>query len=589
MDLSEPSDGSRVPSRTAGPGGRDPNAKLLVWRLLLAAFLSLSTLFVHYFGSKEVSPAGLLGSLGLLYTTITVCWAAYLAGAPSRVLISVQLAADTLCIGLMVHFSGGPFSAFPLVFLVPIMLGAYYRDARWSMAIAGTAAILVGGGHFGLALGWLLTGTETTVDYLQGWPVFVTALHMAVFLVTGMISGGLARRLAQRRQEQTRSRIMAEKARCEVRNILDNIQSGLITVNRKGVITRANPSACRILQMAPGKLLKQDIRSVMADGMQELSDIILPVAAGGEAVSRGEIHIRRQGVRMPLGLNVNHVTAPDGRVIGAISIFTDLTREKEMSARIRESDRLAAIGELAASIAHEIRNPLASIRGSVEILAGELDLAGYQDQLLALVLKESARVNTIINDFLAYSRMPAATKSCFGAEEFRDQISLQIRQHVAAKGGRVDVYCNVNPRDLTIVADPGQLTQMTLNLAINACQAMSYKGELRIGLNQVADGETYELVVTDNGPGIEPEIRDHLFSPFKTTKEGGTGLGLSIVARIASAHGGSVKAEDHPDRGAIFRVRWPVDKQFLDSHVPASDGNDRAKQLETGPEPLLLG
>ena len=165
--------------------------------------------------------------------------------------------------------------------------------------------------------------------------------------------------------------------------------------------------------------------------------IILPVATGGDTVSRGEINVNRRGVRMPLGLNVNHVTAPNGKIIGAITIFTDLTREKEMNARIRESDRLAAIGELAASIAHEIRNPLASIRGSVEILAGELELEGYQDQLLGLVLKESARVNTIINDFLAYSRMPAARKSCFGAEEFRDQISLQINQHVAAKDGRV--------------------------------------------------------------------------------------------------------------------------------------------------------
>jgi two-component system sensor histidine kinase PilS (NtrC family) len=532
-----------------------------------------------------VATAGLLGSLGLLYTTITVCWAAYLAGAPRRLLISIQLAADTLCIGLLVHFSGGPYSAFPLVFLVPIMLGAYYRDARWSMAIAGTAAILVGGGHFGLALGWILTGTETTLDYLQGWPVFVTALHMAVFLVTGMISGGLARRLAERRQEQTRSRIMAQKARWEVRNILDNIQSGLITVNRKGVITRVNPSACRILQLAPADLLNQDIRGVFATDMQELTDTILPVATGGEPVSRGEVHIQRQGARMPLGLNVNHVTSPAGRIIGAITIFTDLTREKEMSARIRESDRLAAIGELAASIAHEIRNPLASIRGSVEILAGELDLAGYQNQLLELVLKESARVNTIINDFLAYSRMPAATKACFGAEEFRDQISLQIRQHIAAKGGQVAVYCQVNPPDLTIVADPGQLTQMTLNLAINACQAMSYQGELRIGLNLVAGGETYELAVTDNGPGIEAEIREHLFSPFKTTKEGGTGLGLSIVARIASAHGGSVKVEDHPDRGAIFRVRWPVDQTYLDAHaapVPA-DSPSTDQDPVTGP------
>lgn len=552
---------------SAGPGGRDPNAKLLFWRLFMAAFLTVSALFAQYFGAQDNSVPGMIGSLGLHYTTIAVCWAAYMARAPRSLLLSAQLAADTLCIGLMVHFSGGPYSVFPLAFLVPIMLGAYYLDARWSISIAGTAAILVGGGHFGLALGWLMTGTASTLNYLQGWPVFVTALHMSIFLVVGMISGGLAKRLADRRRDQVRTHLMAQKARCEVRNILDNIRSGLITINTKGIITRVNPSACQILQLTPEQLLKHDIRTAMGDDMHELADIILPVAEGGESVNRGEINIERRGVPMPLGLNVNHVTAPGGRTIGAISIFTDLTREKEMSARIRESDRLAAIGELAASIAHEIRNPLASIRGSVEILAGELELEGYQDQLLGLVLKESARVNTIINDFLAYSRMPGAVKSCFSSDEFRDQISLQIKQHVAAKDGAVRVSCDVYPRDLKIVADPGQLIQMTLNLAINACQAMAYKGDLRIGLNLVGDGGTYELVVTDSGPGIEPEIREHLFSPFKTTKEGGTGLGLSIVARIASAHGGIVRAEDNPAGGAIFRVRWPLDAAVLTEEV----------------------
>jgi signal transduction histidine kinase len=205
------------------------------------------------------------------------------------------------------------------------------------------------------------------------------------------------------------------------------------------------------------------------------------------------------------------------------------------------------------------------------------------------VLKESARVNTIINDFLAYSRMPAATKSCFSAWEFRDQITLQIRQHVAAKEGRVGVSCDVGRRDMEIVADSGQLTQMTLNLAINSCQAMNYAGELHIGLNLVGDRDTYELVVTDNGPGIDPEIRDHLFSPFKTTKEGGTGLGLSIVARIAAAHGGSVRAEDNPGGGSIFRVRWPLDRRVLAVVGPSAPGNHESESPVKREESVPVG
>ncbi len=557
--MSEINRGSQASSENGRPGRRNPNLTLLKWRLQFVAALVVFSVVAWFLDPAAVVLSGLVGSLGLLVTTVAVSWAATQAGAPLRTLLAAQLIADTLCIGLIVHFSGGPFSVFPLVFCVPIMLAANYLDARWSVGLAGLAAILTGGGHFGLALGWLLSGASMPHDYLSGWPVFVTAIHMSIFIVTGMISGDLSRRLDHRRREQMRASIQVQKSRCEVRNILDNIRSGLITVDTEGVITRVNPSCCHILKMAESDMVGQNIELVMADGMDELSEIMLPVASGGDAVSRGEVLVRRFGREMPLGLNVNQVTGPRGRIIGAIAIFTDLTREKEMSARIREADRLAAIGELAASIAHEIRNPLASIRGSVEILAGDLDLEGYQQQLLDLVLKESGRVNTIINDFLGYSRMRPATVKRFDGMTWSDQITLQIRQHVSASHGNVRVMCDIYPEDLEVTADPGQLTQMALNLAINSCQAMNYKGDLRLALNLVDAARSLELVVTDNGPGIDPDIRNELFSPFKTTKEKGTGLGLSIVARIVAGHGGVARAEDGPGGGAVFRVRWPVD------------------------------
>ncbi len=549
---------SQAIAENGRPGRRDPNLVLLKWRLQFVAALVLFSVVAWLLDPITVVVPGLVGSLGLLITSVAVSWAAVQAGAPRRLLLTVQLAADTICIGLVVHFSGGPFSVFPLLFCVPIMLAANFLDARWSVALAGLAAILTGGGHFGMALGWLMTGGAMKQDYLSGWPVFVTALHMSIFIVTGMISGDLARRLAMRHRAQVRANIQVQKSRCEVRNILDNIRSGLITVDTRGVITRVNPSCCQILKLPESELVGRSIELLLTDGMDELAAIVVPVAKGGDAVSRGEVTVHRLGREMPLGLNVNHVTGPHGKVIGAIAIFTDLTREKEMTARIREADRLAAIGELAASIAHEIRNPLASIRGSVEILAGDLILEGYQKQLLDLVLKESGRVNTIINDFLGYSRMRPSAITRFDAGEWREEITLQIRQHVSAKHGKVRVMCDIYPEDLEITADPGQLTQMALNLAINACQAMNYHGDMRLALNLVDGARSLELVVTDNGPGIDADIRTELFSPFKTTKEKGTGLGLSIVARIAAGHGGMVRAEDAPGGGAIFRVRWPL-------------------------------
>jgi len=486
------------------------------WRLLFVAALIICSVAAWFLDPSAVSVPGLVGSFGLLITSLAASWAAVQASAPQRLLLTAQLLVDTVCIGLIVHFTGGPFSVFPLVYCVPIMLAANYLDARWSVAIAGLAAILTGGGHFGLALGWLMAGKLNDQSQLSGWPVFVTALHMSLFIVTGMISGELARRLAYRRHAQYRANLRVQQSQCEVRNILDNMRSGLITVDAKGVITRVNPSCCQILKLPEAELTGHNMALVMADGMSELAGIIMPVALGSDAVNRGEINVRRYGRNMPLGLNVNHVTGPQGQVTGAIAIFTDLTQEKELSAHMREADRLAAIGELSASIAHEIRNPLSSIRGSVEMLANELELAGYQKQLLDLVLKESGRVNTIINDFLSYSRMQPAEFTSFSGRAWRDEITLQIQQHVNAMGGQVRVQCEIQPAKLQVTADQDQLTQMALNLAINSCQAMSYKGELSLSVSLVHDANSLELKVSDNGPGIDPDIRDDLFSPFKT-------------------------------------------------------------------------
>jgi len=552
-------DAARTPHQGAPhdavAAGDDPNANLLLWRLLLALFLTGSSLFVLYPGSARVAGPGLVGALGLLYTSLAASWAATMAGAPRRPLIALQLAADTLAIGLLVHFSGGPYSAFPLVFCVPIVLAARFHGARGALAIAGAAAAFTGGGHFGLALGRVLGGDGGL--YLDWWPVVVTSLHMAIFLVTGLVAGDMVRRSRETFvPPAVRPGNGPGNAR-ELRGILDNIRSGLLTVNRRGRITRINPAGCRILGLAEQHLVGRELTMVTAGGLEPLAEAIIPVMQGGDPLSRSEVEVRRDGRQIPLGLNVNHLARENGDVAGAIAIFTDLTREKELSARVRESDRLAAVGELAASIAHEIRNPLASIRGSVEILAGELELEDYQGQLMALVLKESARVNTIINDFLAYSRMRPAQRRRFSGEDFRDELTLQIRQHIVAKDGRVQVSCEINPEDLEVMADAGQLTQMALNLAINACEAMGYIGRLEIILNHVEGGEACELVVRDDGPGISKEISEDLFRPFKTTKEGGTGLGLSIVARIAAAHGGTARVEANPGGGAIFRVRWP--------------------------------
>jgi PAS domain S-box-containing protein len=491
----------------------------VIGRSILFLGLSAVALLVHNFSPQNTSGSGLIGTLAVMGTSIALAWMAEMGRWSGKALIPIQMIVDVLAVGLIGFFTGQTAGVIVLV-----------------MVLAVSVQILA----------WRLTRHSVKV-----------------------------------KKQNALNQLRIQKARWEVRNIIDNIRSGLLTVDRNGLVVRVNPACCRILEMEERDMLGRKLADVCRGGMEQLTETILPVANGEAPVDRGEVQLKRMGRDMPLGLNVNHVTSPSGNIIGAISIFTDLTREKEMTERVRENDRLAAIGELAASIAHEIRNPLASIRGSVEMLSDDLDLEGYQAELMALVLKESGRVNTIINDFLAYSRMRPVSRRRFPGQDFRDEITLQIRQHIAAKGGGVRLHCDIQPEDMDVVADPGQLTQMTLNLVINACEAMNYQGDLRLGLRLLAAGTSQELVVTDNGPGIESDIRDELFTPFTTNKDEGTGLGLSIVQRIATAHGGHVRAEDAPGGGSTFRVRWPV------VHVPEpAPGPTEPKSEGSHPEPV---
>jgi PAS domain S-box-containing protein len=491
---------------------KNMNSRRFLGRIILLLVLCLASGVAYRYAPENSSGTGLMGTLAVLATSIALAWMAEMGRWSGKALIPIQMTIDVLAVGLVAFFGG----QHPGIIILVVVCG-----------VLGQAF---------------------------AWDFFRRSLLM--------------------KQEQTLNQLRVQKARWEVRNIIDNIRSGLLTIDHQGMVIRVNPACCRILQMESRDMLGRKLSDVCRGGMEELNDTIFPVAQGKQCVDRGEVQLKHLGRIIPLGLNVNHVTAPNGKIIGAISIFTDLTREKEMKERVRESDRLAAIGELAASIAHEIRNPLASIRGSVEMLDDDLDLEGDQAELMALVLKESGRVNTIINDFLAYSRMRPISRRRFPGQEFRDEISLQIRQHIAAKGGRVRLHCDIQPEDMDVVADPGQLTQMTLNLVINACEAMKYNGDLHLCLRLLAAGTSQEMVVTDNGPGINHDIRHELFTPFATDKDEGTGLGLSIVQRIATAHGGHVKAEDAPGGGTTFRVRWPV------VHVP---------QLQPGPAEPAAG
>jgi two-component system sensor histidine kinase PilS (NtrC family) len=249
---------------------------------------------------------------------------------------------------------------------------------------------------------------------------------------------------------------------------------------------------------------------------------------------------------------------------GAICSFQDLTDIKRMEERVRQGDRLAAIGRLAAGLAHEIRNPIGSIRGSVEVLRESLAPQGDDRRLMDIVLRESDRLDAIIRDFLQFSRPPHLVRVPTDLTGMLDEILLMLSNHGGlqdADAPRVQMRRDAAEPTVKADVDPAQMRQALWNLCLNAVEAMPQGGELRVGVRAVTPESgraVVQVTVEDTGVGITAAELTQVFEPFYTTKPQGTGLGLAIAHRIVEDHGGEMQVQSEPYRGTRFTISLPV-------------------------------
>lgn len=521
---------------------------LLLWRSMLAIFLTAAGLLLYALLPGRVSGLGVGAALLPVYVGLALeplGAGRWLATTPLR---AVQIGLDVLGIGILCAVTGTAASVVPVFFCVPVVLAATWLGRTAATAAAAWAALCA-------VLVPLLAGRVGEPDQLVG-----ATVQAAVFLAVGLVSGQLAERAQRRRRQQLRAEAQMQRSRCEVRNIIDQLGSGFLAVDGDGTVTRLNPAGARILGLSPDAAVGRPLGDALGPHRAELTACLADALADGQPRKRVEVEIAPTGQPIPVGVNVDFLDSGCNACRGAVAVFTDLTEARRMREQLRRADRLAGVGELAASIAHEIRNPLASIRGSVEILAGELALGGHQEQLLQLILKESARVNRIIEDFLQFSRVRPPQPRPIALSAFLPDVVLQLEQHVRAHGGDVDVHWSAAPEDLVLDADPEQFQQVLLNLGINACEAMHFRGELRLRATVDDEGGWCVCQISDNGPGLDGEVGDQIFQPFVTTKKQGTGLGLPIVARIVHGHGGAIEANNGAAGGAVFTLRLPLGK-----------------------------
>ncbi len=556
-----------TPAGSSPAAGADPKqrlAQLMAARLLLMLAVFALALLLIGAGKEgaELAERGLYGTLAFAFVSTAVCAALLPRVRRARRLAAAQVLADLVAVTSILLFTDGARSVFSFLYLPLVVFaamqferrGAYATALGASLCIAGLVALDAGGafGPDSRALAW-------------EWRFGVWGAHSGALLLVAMLASTLAgeTRLAHDRLASSASDLRELRSLHE--RTVESLTSGLLTLDAAGVVTSCNPEGARILARPTHRIVGAPLESLVP-GVTELVERGAP----GPRRSRLELALAGEEPRF-LGVAASVLRDSGGAPAGHVVIFQDVTQVVSLERALVQRERLAAVGELAAAVAHEVRNPLAAISGCIEMLrglnrerSGELE----QERLMSIVLREIERLDALIADFLQFAR-PAPPKPEPVAVDAALAEVAEMCRAACPSGVRVRV---VAPEGLRVLVDPTQLRQVLWNLVRNAVQAVGERGTIALsaarapGAAPQADaaslrsgaadeGGAVEIVVADDGPGIEPEVLERIFDPFFTTKPSGTGLGLATVHRIVTAHGGSIDVQSARGVGARFRVR----------------------------------
>ena len=478
-------------------------------------------------------------------------------------LADVHFAIDSLVVTAAVFITGGVESLFTILYMLPIVAASVVQFRRGGLLIASLSTIFYFGvvvaqylganGYVSLPLQDLVLGDLPTVNVAQ----YTVALNAFGFFGVALLSGSLAERA--RRGEAQLEQATEEIADLQAFNqyVLDNLLSGLATADADNRLLTFNRSA----MMITGSAGALPIGELAADVLQ-----LPPAFAASLAQDLARIRSKRMdyvfrqsaGAEIEVGLSVAALPLPDGSR-GYLYTFQDVTDIRRFERNARLQQRLAAVGEMAAGIAHEIRNPLASMSGSMQMLKHELPLSSDQAKLMDIVLKESDRLNQTIKSFLAYARPQRFSLQALDLRQVVQETVLLLRNSSEVSGNHV-VDVRVDDAPVSVDADESQIRQIVWNLATNGLRAMPAGGALCVSaLNETAAGvQRRVLLVEDQGVGIRPEEIDSIFQPFRGSFGKGTGLGLAIVHRIVTDYGGAIDVRPRSGGGTVFRITFPL-------------------------------
>jgi two-component system, NtrC family, sensor histidine kinase PilS len=497
---------------------------------LTVARLTQTTLPMRFF----ISAMLLWFAMSVFYVLLFSLW------EERRLQAALQVITDLALVTLVVHITGGWDSSLNFLYPLVIIVACILLPRTWAYLTAALAFLLYGAvlelNYYSLVHSYASTHPELkTLEAI----IFVNLFaYLAVAYLAGLLSGKLRQVDVQLKDASG----ALESLQALHENIIQSMSGGLITTGLTGRITLVNAAAERLLECAGADLVGQPVRELFLD--------VLPNVEQGH----GEVRFQPvAGFRKTFRVRVSALTVMERGVLGYVYTFDDLTEIRRLEREVRMQDRLAAVGRLAAAIAHEIRNPLTSIAGSVSMMSGAPEMTEEQRQLLHIITRESERLNNIITDFLAYSRCKQFRFNPVNLAPLIEDTLTLLQRGLVADNSPIRIERAFKVREAWTLADGDKLKQVFWNFSQNAVRAMKGGGTLTVSLEAV--GDDWQISFADSGPGMSPQQTEKIFEPFQSGFEGGSGLGLAIVYQIVQGHEGKVFARSRLGEGTTFVLR----------------------------------
>ncbi len=529
------------------------------WMLILRPAIVTATLGV----AMLILPGGTIDKFPLAvvvfgtYILSLLYWMTQGISGLSRPLLATQIAFDIFIVTIIIHYTGGYDSSFVGFYFLSIMCASFFFRRLVTIFFAAQAAV------FYILYLLILTRMfgSPFIDTAARKSIMLQAiLYSVLMFAVAFLSSYYSEKLVRKDSALTHAISLLREARLDTSDILQSMNNGLIAFDPKGRIMYFNNAALRILgidHIGWG----EPYEAVLGKRSPEFARIVGRELDAEPSVAEEEFEIRdADGNLMPIGLTTVPLFDNDGGRRGLIVNFKDISEKHKLIEMIRQSDRMAAIGELSAAIAHEIRNPLASIGSAVELLSEDIeDSNGRVSRLLGVITKESDRLQRLSTEFLNFARMKSPDSQPVDLKKTVDDVVALVDNDPR----RTDTVMIKNrvPAGPFVRFDPDQLKQLMLNVVINSLDAIGGKGTIDFSLERKRKSNEgfARLVISDDGPGFPADSLNSVFEPFYSTKKEGTGLGLALVRKMAISNHGRVFARNREGGGAEIVLDIPLD------------------------------